>query len=314
MSALPFWFMKAARASASAAAFLARIGVFTTGKVFFVDSATGTDSTSNSGDDPNSPFATLDYAIGKCTASKGDVIVVFPGHSETKSTTGDIATLDIAGVTVIGLGTGTEAPTFNLTHASATMTVSGANCRISNIRILSGVADCAVGLTASATADGLTVEDCHFASGSLTNELQCAISLAAACTRVTIRRCKFETAISAETGSETSAILAVGAADFLRVEDCVAIGNYGDAGIDADAAASIGVVIKGNLIHNIDSTNGLAISLHSSTSGIVSDNRLLGLKTNTVPLACAGCSAHENYTSAAVNESGIVRPAVETYA
>lgn len=38
------------------------------------------------------------------------------------------------------------------------------------------------------------------------------------------------------------------------------------------------------------------------------------IETNTVPLACAGCAAHENYTSAAVNESGIIRPAVETYA
>ena len=311
---LPMWFRKSVSLSNSAAAFLARIGVFTTGKVFFVDSSTGTDSTSNSGDDPSSPFATLDYAIGKCTASKGDTIVIFPGHAETKSTTGDLTTLDVAGVSVIGLGNGTEAPTFNLTHASATITVSAANCKISNIRVLSGVADCAVGLTASATADGLTVEDCHFASGSLTNELQCAISIATACTRVTVRRCKFETAISAETGSETSAILAVGAADFLRVEDCVAIGNFGDACLDLDAAASIGIVVDRNLIHNIDSTNGLGISCHSSTTGIVSNNRVLGKKTNTVPVVAAGCAVFENYASAAVNESGILKPDAETFA
>ena len=45
----------------------------TTGNVFFVDSSTGSD-TGASGRSADLPFASLDYALGKCTANKGDAI------------------------------------------------------------------------------------------------------------------------------------------------------------------------------------------------------------------------------------------------
>ena len=283
--------------------------------VFYVDSNHAAKSdAAGSGRSPDTPLATLDYAVGLCTAGQGDTIVLMPGHAESKTTTGDIATLDVAGIRVIGLGNGLNRPTFTLGHAGTTLTVSAANVLLRNVRLVSDVADCAVGLTASATADGLTVERCQFASGALTKELKIGVSIAAACTDVTIQGCQFDTIITDETGSETNAILCAGAADRLRVLDCEMIGNFGTAAIAAATAASVRIVIARNLIYNIDSTNGLCVSLHASTNGIVSDNRLTGLKTNTVPLACAGCAAHENYTSAAVNESGIVRPAAETYA
>ena len=54
--------------------------ITTTGSIFFVDSVTG--SNGNSGADSDHPFATIDYAIGKCTANKGDHILVMPGHNE----------------------------------------------------------------------------------------------------------------------------------------------------------------------------------------------------------------------------------------
>jgi len=283
--------------------------------VFYVDSnhPAATNATGG-GRSPDTPLATLDYAIGLCTAGQGDTIVLMPGHAESKTTTGDIATADVAGIRIIGLGVGLNRPTFTLGHAGATITVSAANVLLRNVRVVSDVADCAVGVTATAAADGLTIEGCQFASGALTKELQIGVSIAAACTDVTIRGCQFDTLTTDETGSETHAIYCAGAADRLRVLDCEMIGNFGTAAIAATVAASVRVVIARNLIYNIDSTNGLCVSLHSSTSGIVADNRLTGLKTNTVPLACAGCAAHENYTSAAVNESGILRPAAETYA
>ena len=77
----------------------------TTGSVFFVDSNTG--SNGNSGADKDHPFADIDYAIGRCTASKGDIIFVMPGHSETAATQ---ITCDVAGVSIIGLGRGGNNP------------------------------------------------------------------------------------------------------------------------------------------------------------------------------------------------------------
>lgn len=285
------------------------------GNTFYVDSThPNAANSAGGGRSPDAPLATIDYAIGLCTADQGDRIVVMPAHAESKTTTGDLFTLDVAGVEIVGVRSGALRPILTLGHAGTTCTISAANCAIRGLKVISDVADCAVGFTASATADGLVVEDCWFTSGTLTKELKVAISVAAACTDVKIRRCRFETITTDETGSETHAILLAGAADSVEITDNFFFGNYGTAAIDGATAASVRVLIARNIVHNIDSTNGLAISLHASTSGVVSDNRLLGLKTNTVPLACAGCSAFENYASAAANESGIIKPAVETFA
>src|SRR3990167_10072931 len=78
----------------------------TTGTYYFVDSATGNNT--NSGKDPNEAVASIDTAIGLCTASKGDIIIVMPGHAET--TTGEI-TADVIGITILGLGFGRSRPT-----------------------------------------------------------------------------------------------------------------------------------------------------------------------------------------------------------
>lgn len=90
------------------------------------------------GTDPitNEPliFPTLDSAIGACRASLGDKIYVSPGHAETLTAAAAIA-LDVAGVSVIGLGTGNNRPvfTFGSTDNSATFTISGNNCSLKNI-------------------------------------------------------------------------------------------------------------------------------------------------------------------------------------
>jgi len=50
-----------------------------------------------------SPLPTLDYAIGKCTAGRGDTIYVCPGHAETLATASAV-TFDVDGVEVVVLG------------------------------------------------------------------------------------------------------------------------------------------------------------------------------------------------------------------
>src|SRR5262245_26293874 len=81
-------------------------GRFCPGNVFFVQSThTNKGDSAGKGQTPDAPFATLDYAIGQCTADQGDLIVVLPGHVETVTGAAGVA-LDVAGVTVLGLGAG----------------------------------------------------------------------------------------------------------------------------------------------------------------------------------------------------------------
>lgn len=104
------------------------------GKVFFVDSAIdATDGTS-----PDTAVGTLDEAFALCTANQGDVIYVMPNHAETVTGAGGI-THDIAGVSVIGLGTYNQRPRFLMDAGTAvTYLVSGADAYIENLEFASG--------------------------------------------------------------------------------------------------------------------------------------------------------------------------------
>ena len=82
------------------------------------------------------PFRTLDFAIGQCTASRGDIIFVMPGHAETYSDATSL-NMDVAGVSVIGMGSGTLRPTFTLDTAdTATIPVSVDNVMFYNCKFV----------------------------------------------------------------------------------------------------------------------------------------------------------------------------------
>ena len=126
----------------------------TTGTYYFVNSATTGDSIGSAGNDgksPQSPLATVQQAIDKCTAGKGDVIILMPGHAETVTAT-SIA-LNKSGVSVVGLGQGLLRPTFTYGAAAATVTVSAANCSWSNTHHIANFLDVASAFTIGAAKD-----------------------------------------------------------------------------------------------------------------------------------------------------------------
>ena len=79
------------------------------------------------------PFATIDEAIGHCTANRGDIIMVKAGHAEALSAASAI-TCDVAGITIQGLGSGADRPELSFgTSAGASVVVSAANVSILNV-------------------------------------------------------------------------------------------------------------------------------------------------------------------------------------
>ena len=114
---------------------------FTYGNVFYVDSgdSNAADDVGTNGRDPNTPFATMDYATGQCTATNGDVVFVLPGHVETVNAAAVLA-LDVAGVTYIGIGNGHARPNINFTTiGTADMDVDAADITMYNFRFNGGV-------------------------------------------------------------------------------------------------------------------------------------------------------------------------------
>ena len=105
------------------------------GNIWWVDSAGA-----QTGDGKfNRPFATIDTAINNASAS--DIIFVKAGHVETLAAAGAI-TMDVAGVSIIGLGTGNNRPVLTITPATVgvnCITWSAANCSFENIVCVAGL-------------------------------------------------------------------------------------------------------------------------------------------------------------------------------
>lgn len=143
------------------------------GRIFFVYNGTALQPGQVGGSDGNpgtyvKPFATINYAISQCTANRGDIIIVKPGHAETISSAA-IITINVAGVAIVGLGTGSNRPTLTFTTAAtANIPVTAANCSVSNILHIANFADIASAYTATGTATptDFVIDNCEFRDNS----------------------------------------------------------------------------------------------------------------------------------------------------
>lgn len=114
------------------------------GEVFWVNNSGVLPKKGVTGSDGNDgsyhrPLASIDAAVGKCTASRGDVIMVMPGHVETVTAAAGLA-LDVAGIALVGLGHGSLRPQINFTTAvGADMDVDAANITMVNFLFTGGI-------------------------------------------------------------------------------------------------------------------------------------------------------------------------------
>ena len=137
------------------------------GNTYYVNSAASNASNNNDGRSVDYPLATLDGAIGKCTANQGDRIVLLANHAETIAGASGI-TADIAGISVIGLGTYNQRPRFLMDGGtSVSFVVSAADFSIENCVFASGHSG--VVLCFDVTAVGATFIDVEFVNNT-TNE------------------------------------------------------------------------------------------------------------------------------------------------
>ena len=287
-----------------------------TGNVFFVDSGKGAD-TGSSGKDTETPFATIDYAIGRCTANNGDVIYVMPGHTESVIAASGI-TCDVAGVSIIGLGKGGDRPTVTLSTATtATVVVSAASVLIRNILFVGNLDNIATCLSIS--GKDCTIDNCEFRDTSDALHFLSPITTGGANTadRLTVTNCKCVQLATAA----TAFIIASGGA----ITGLVVKNNYvnsaatGDVGhfIIFGAVVILDAEITDNICDVTGATNasvGIFMTGSDQTmTGVVARNYCASLDTTT-ELFCTATmtfALFENYYTGTVNAHGKLWPAVD---
>jgi hypothetical protein len=181
------------------------------GNVFWVSSTSGSDGNKGTF---QKPFATIDYAIGRCSGSKGDIILVKPGHVENISAASFI-TADIAAVAIVGLGVGSAVPTLSWTATDATIVVSAANVSFVNMKFVNNVADVVTMFSVSGGGDGLTFEKCVFTDTSTVLNAIDFITLATGADDLAFIDCR----VIGKSASNDSFITGV-AHDRLYIADC----------------------------------------------------------------------------------------------
>lgn len=280
---------------------LASIGIpLPEASVFFVDSGATNTQDAADGEHGNTwsrPFATLDYAVGMCIADRGDIILVAPGHAETLSGAADLD-IDVSGIFIVGLGTGSLMPTLTLggTDAATTIEINGDNITVKNLRIVGGDTDgTTVAIDIKTGSDYITLDGLVFWEPTATMELLSCITLEDKTDQCTIKNCYF---MNGATGSNTAAIVTeADEHDYLLIDNCTFMGDWTNGVIDLNAGAIVYPTIKNCIIQNLDSTAGNAIMLNAATVAMLIGNKIATGKGDGYAVSDVSASfCIENYT------------------
>ena len=226
----------------------------TTGEIFFVCSVTGTNA-AGGGNNPDAPLATLAYAITLCTASKGDQIILMPGHAETTTA----IALNKAGVKILGLGYGRNRPALTATtDATDLLNVTAANCELENVRLVGAASGVTALVDLSSAATDFVARGCTFEQAA--TPLSC-ITIGGA-ERFRFSGCTF---IGTANGPDRVFSIEVGCDNWV-IEDCKFLYPLGiDNELIKSVATCVGYVIENVTVVGIDT---LLVNFSSSSAGI----------------------------------------------
>jgi len=223
------------------------------------------------------PFSTLNHAIGKCLANRGDVIYVLPGHVENigdTSTSGAID-LDVAGISVIGIGNGSLQPRFDFDDADSDFLVGANNILIENINLHADAPDVLLGVAIEAAVTNTTIRGCKFdVETAGTDEFAETVHLLAGCDYTVVDNCL----IDMDLGNATNGVKLTGASYGVTVKNNTIKGDYSVACISSDTTLSEETMIDGNMLiqGQTGALNAVAVlDMVTGNTGIIRDNYIV---------------------------------------
>ena len=264
------------------------------GNVFWVDS--------NGGGNGNpgtyiKPFASIDYAVGRCTANNGDYIMVKAGHTETVTAAGGLD-IDVAGITIVGLGNGSDRPTVNFTTVvGADMDIDAANITIQNF-LFTGGADALTGPIDINAADCKLL---NIETRDVTGQTTDFIVTDANADRLLIDGWIHRGA--AADGAD-SAITIVGGDD-IEIKNFNLYGNFDQGAIENVGTAAVRINVHDGYIWT-EGAEDLAIVMAAATTGAIGPNIYIRLQDDAqnITEATVGAACHFFQPISLVNADG----------
>lgn len=251
-------------------------------------------------------YVTLDEAINNCTASRGDVIYVLPGHTESIAN-GTSLDFDKAGITIICLGEGDMRPTFTfITAAAAQIDITGADTYLQG-----GVWDCNIANQTAmfdVTADDVTFDGSEFNTGGATGLLFISTDIANtnnAADNLTIKNCLFANGVA--DGNYAYAVKIDDINDGVKIVDNVFKGWYDAACVFGDEV-NTNMLIARNVMEN-QVTGQMCIEMTGASTGSCVDNKMYG-DTLAAILDPGSLICNGNLAATAIDISGIPIPSL----
>ena len=286
------------------------------GKVFWVNSSSVIPKRGVGGSDADSvpgsylrPFATIDYAIGKTLADRGDIIAVMPGYSQNITGAAGIA-MDVAGIAVVGLGAGTLRPQISFTETVSTYVVSAANTATIGIDFIANKSDVVTLISVEAAGLGTSFESCNFTETNPGNSLnyKAAVTLTTLAHDQSFINCTF----LADDILMASFITGV-AHDRLYIENCRFFQNAAQTNL---VALLVGTTVTSSVIRDSSfqsqKDGAKFIGFSGTSTGTIwgcsfsSIDTAGATGTAGTPYVISGCQMHNCYVSGDADGWGIL--------
>lgn len=291
----------------SGGVFMIEDNSLSTGERFFVDSGSSTKSdTAGSGSNPDKPFATIDFAISQCTASNGDIIYAMPGHTETIGAAG--IDIDVAGVSIIGIGRGADRPTITENATTSTFAINAASAYIENLLIITTAV---VVKMVDVNSTDCHFHNCEFRMETAASGIDVDGGTANACDRFTMTNCVCD----GQADGPNEFIFLNEVADAVYIGGNRIFGLFDDACIHNPSGSVLTYLqIVGNQLMNTSAT-AHAIELVSASTGFISNNIVNSPNASFGGLTAidsGSCYPNENYgVDGTADKSGLVNPALD---
>ncbi len=296
------------------------------GEVFWVSNSTVLAPGQAAGSDNNPgtfqrPLATLAEAFDRVLANRGDIIVIKPGHAENVASATALS-LDVAGVAIVGLGSGSLRPKFTCTTATtATINVTAANISITNCVISANFADIVSAFTLT-TAPYFTLDNVEIAATATNMNFLHVID-----TNAVTDDAKGLAVVNCSWLEPDAATLAFALVDGTN-SNWVISDNFMVTGAATADIAAMFTIAAGKILTNLKCFNnnvqitgnsgtvaGLWLTTNQTTnSGIVAYNNLKHLDATTEiwQTSNAGFGLFENRATAITTGQGYLLPAIDS--